>query len=76
MTIKVNDNVCILQEFNPIELYLDKSDIFDSARAAARLGFKKERISIQDRWFDVISPSELVRKRDKKDGYYEVTPKI
>ncbi len=35
-------------------------------------GFCKERIAIKGRWFDVISPSELVRKRNDKDGYYRV----
>ena len=34
--------------------------------------FNEEQISINDRWFDVLSPSELVRKRNKEDGYYRV----
>ncbi len=50
-------------------------NIFDSTdlkRTMARLGFNKERIAIQGLWFDVITPSELVRSRNKKDGYYRV----
>ena len=52
--------------FNPIELSSD------STPSLARLGVNKERIAIKDRWFDVLTPSELVRKRNKKDGYYRV----
>lgn len=70
--IKINENITIWREFNPIELSLDKGDLFDSKRVAAKLGFNKERISIQGRWFDVLSPSELIRKRNQKDGYYRV----
>ena len=50
-------------------------NIFDSTdlkRTLAKLGFNKERIAIQGRWFDVITPSELVRSRNKKDGYFRV----
>ena len=49
--IKINDNIAIWREFNPIELSLDNSDLFDSKRVAAKLGFNKELISIQGRWF-------------------------
>ena len=34
--------------------------------------FNEEQISINDRWFDVLTPSQLVRKRNKEDGYYRV----
>lgn len=44
----------------------------DTKRNLARLGFNKERIAIKNRWFDVLTPSELVRKRNKNDGYYRV----
>lgn len=70
--VKINDNISIWQEFNPIELTLDQNESDDSNRTMAKLGFNKERISIQGRWFEVLTPSELVRKRNKKDGYYRV----
>ena len=74
MIITINENIRIWKEFNPIELSLDDSLLspFDSKRNFAKLGFNKERIAIKDRWFDVLTPSELVRKRNKKDGYYRV----
>lgn len=43
---------------------------FDSKRALAKLGFIKERIAIKNRWFDVLTLSDLVRKRNSADGYY------
>ena len=70
--IEINDNISIWREFNPIELSMDGSNFYDSNRALAKLDFNKERISIQGRWFDVITPSELIRSRNKKDGYYRV----
>nr|BFD64542.1 hypothetical protein BdHM001_32230 [Bdellovibrio sp. HM001] len=72
MIMKINDNISIWREFNPIELSLDRNDSYDSRRSLAKLGFNKERILIQERWFDVLSPGELVRKRNLKDGYYRV----
>lgn len=74
MIITINENIRIWQEFNPLELSLDDNPLnaYDSKRNLARLGFNKERIAIKDRWFDVLTPSELVRKRNKKDGYYRV----
>lgn len=59
-------------EFNPFELSLNDNllNSSDSKRNLARFGFNKERIAIRDRWFDVITPSELVRKRNATDGYY------
>ncbi|MBL7716606.1 MAG: hypothetical protein JNL01_14170 [Bdellovibrionales bacterium] len=72
MIIKINDNISIWQEYNPFDLSFDRTDSYDSRRTSARFGFNKERVLIQDRWFDVLSPSELVRKRNLKDGYYRV----
>ena len=74
MIITINENIRIWKEFNPIELSWDDDllNSSDSKRNLARLGFNKERIAIKDRWFDVLTPSELVRKRNKKDGYYRV----
>lgn len=74
MIITINENIRIWQEFNPIELSLDDNlfDSSDSRRNLARLGFNKECIAIKDLWFDVLTPSELVRTRNKKDGYYRV----
>ena len=74
MIITINENIKIWQEFNPIELSLDDnlSNSFDSKRNLARLGFNKQRIAIKNRWFDVLTHSELVRKRNKSDGYYRV----
>jgi len=68
----INQHLKIWDEFNPIELSLDQTQFesFDSNRNLARLGFCKQRIAIKDRWFDVLHPSELVRKRNQKDGYY------
>lgn len=74
MITAINKNIRIWQEFNSIDLYWDNNsfDSFDSKRYLAKLGFNKQRIAIKDRWFDVISPSELVRSRHKNDGYYRV----
>ncbi len=72
MIIIINENIRIWMEFNPIELSLNDNllNSSDSKRNLARLGFNKERIAIKDRWFDVLNPSELVRKRNNTDGYY------
>ena len=70
--IKINDNISIWQEFNPFELAMEQNNSLDSKCLLAKIGFNKERISIQGRWFDVLSPSELIRKRNPKDGYYRV----
>ncbi len=74
MIIKFNKYIKLWQEFNPIDLSLDitPSNSFDPKRALAKLGFNKQRIGIMNRWFDVITPSELVRKRNANDGYYRV----
>lgn len=72
MIITINDNIKIWQEFNPFVLSYDENanHSFDSKRTLAKLGFNKEHISIKNRWFDVLSPSELIRKRNAVDGYY------
>lgn len=74
MIIEINDNIKIWKEFNPIELSMGEN-LFNSTdvnRNLAQLGFNKERIEIKNRWFDVLTPSEIVRKRNKTDGYYRV----
>ncbi len=45
---------------------------FDSKRSLAKLGFNQERIAIKNRWFDVLTPGDVVRKRNGSDGYYRV----
>tara|TARA_R110001606_G_scaffold399285_2_gene583675 strand:+ start:4564 stop:5772 length:1209 start_codon:yes stop_codon:yes gene_type:complete len=74
MIITINENIRIWMKFNPIELSWDDNllNSSNSKRNLARLGFNKERIAIKDRWFDVLTPSELVRKRNNNDGYYRV----
>lgn len=74
MEIKINKNIRIWKEFNPIELSFDNDPLspINPKHELARLGFNKERIAIKDRWFDVLSQSDLFRKRNKKDGYYRV----
>lgn len=72
MTITINENIKIWKEFSPLELSCNENgfDSSDSKRTLAKLGFNKERISIKGRWFDVLTLSELVRKRNNSDGYY------
>ncbi len=74
MIITINENIRIWKEYNPIELSMDDKPFsaFDSKYNLAKLGFNKERIIIKDYWFDILTPSELIRKRNKKDGYYRV----
>ncbi len=74
MIIIINENIRIWQEFNPIELSLDASqqNSLDSKRDLAKWGYNKQRILIKNRWFDVLTPGEVVRKRNKSDGYYRV----
>ncbi|MFN0117799.1 MAG: hypothetical protein ACKVQC_05835 [Elusimicrobiota bacterium] len=61
MITTINENIRIWKEFNP----------FDSKRSWVELAFNKERIAIRNRWFDVLTPGEVVRKRNS-DGYYRV----
>lgn len=72
MIVAINENIKIWKEFNPFELSWNDSvlESYDSKRTLARLGFNQERISIKDRWFDVLTLSDLVRKRNSTDGYY------
>ena len=72
MVIKINENIKIWKEFNPIELSWNENALhsFDAKRSLARFGFNKERIAIRNQWFDVLTRSELVRKRNNTDGYY------
>lgn len=71
MITTINENIKIWQ---PFELSLDDNlfTSFDSKRNLAKLGFNKERIAIKNRWFDVLTPGELVRNRNKSDGYFRV----
>lgn len=74
MIIEINDNITIWQEFNPFELSIDEN-LFNSTdikRNLAKWELNKERIKIKNRWFAVLTPSELFRKRNKSDGYYRV----
>ncbi len=72
MLININDNISIWQEFNPLELSLDENalDSSDPKHKLTKFGTNKERISIKNRWFDVLTPSDLVRKRNKSEDYY------
>lgn len=74
MITTINENIRIWQEFNPIELSMEGNQFnsFDSKRNLVKLGFIKARIAIKNRWFDVLTLSELVRKRNNSDGYYRV----
>lgn len=74
MIIKINENIRIWMEFNPFELSWNDNlhNSSDSKRNTPKFGFNKERIAIKDRWFDVLTPSELIRKRNISDGYYRV----
>jgi len=74
MITRINKNIRIWREFNPFELSSNDNPLspFDSKRNLAKVGFNKERIAIKNRWFDVLTPSELIRKRNKSDGYYRV----
>ena len=74
MFIKINANIEIWEELNPFELSMDENlfNLADRNRDLAKFGFNKVRIAIKNRWFDVLTPSELVRKRNEADRYYRV----
>lgn len=72
MVIKINSSISIWREFNPIEFTMDIADTIDSKFNKIKISTTKERVSIQGRWFDALTPSELVRMRNKNDGYYRV----
>lgn len=69
MIIAINKNIKIWREFNPVESSKDE-DLFSSPDSKRYIGFNKGRIAIKNRWFDILTPSDLVRKRNKSDGYY------
>ena len=60
MLLRINDNIEIWQKYSPLE---------QSGGKAYR---NKTQIGICGRWFDAITPSELVRMRSPEDGYYRV----
>ena len=63
MITEINDKITIWRKFDLAKLSMDKT-------SPPNILFNEEQISINDRWFDILSPSELVRKRNKEDGYY------
>ncbi len=60
MLLRINDNIEIWQKYSPLE------------RTGINAYRNKTQIGICGRWFDVITPSELVRMRNPNDGYYRV----
>lgn len=69
MIFEVNDNVRIWSEFNPLAESLNRH----TPEAPSNLfRVNREKVSIRGRWFDVLTPSELVRQRNEQDGYYRV----
>ena len=64
MFTEINDKITIWRKFDLAKLSMEN--------ISQPILFNEEQISINDRWFDVLSPSELVRKRNKEDGYYRV----
>ena len=65
MITKINDKITIWTKFNLAKLSMENI-------SPPNILFNEEQISINDRWFDVLTPSQLVRKRNKEDGYYRV----
>jgi hypothetical protein len=65
MITEINDKITIWTKFDLAKLSMDKT-------SPPNILFNEEQISINDCWFDILSPSELVRKRNKEDGYYRV----
>ena len=65
MITEINDKITIWRKFDLAKLSMDKT-------SPPNILFNEEQISINDRWFDILSPSELVRTRNKEDGYYRV----
>lgn len=74
MVTIINKNIRIWSEFSPIELSLNCGihNSFGLWHDVMRTDSIKERVAIKSRWFDVLNKSELVRQRNKKDGYYRV----
>ena len=65
MITEINDKISIWTKFNHAKLSMENI-------SPPNILFNEEQISINDRWFDVLTPSQLVRKRNKEDGYYRV----
>ena len=65
MITEINDKITIWRKFDLAKLSMVKT-------SPPNILFNEEQISINDRWFDILSPSELVRTRNKEDGYYRV----
>ena len=65
MITEINDKITIWRKFDLAKLSMNKT-------SPPNILFNEEQISINDRWFDILSPSELVRTRNKEDGYYRV----
>ena len=60
MLLRINDNIEIWQKYSPLE------------QTGIKAYRNKTQIGICGRWFDVITPSKLVRMRNPDDGYYRV----
>ena len=74
MVIIINENIKIWRKYNPFEFF--QNDIlyqsFGSRRNLENFCSNNERIAIKDRWFDVLTRGELIRNRNKCDGYFRV----
>ena len=71
MITKINDKITIWTKFNLAKLSMENIRGMNF-ELPPNILFNEEQISINDRWFDVLTPSQLVRKRNKEDGYYRV----
>ena len=69
-TITINEYIRYWTDYEPFVGFAHELNISFSKSISARQVFPKERIAIKDRWFDVLTLSELVRKRNSTDGYY------
>lgn len=74
MILELNKNIRLWRDSNPFEVSLIQEPFnpYGSKPTLSSFGFDKERIAIKDRWFDVLTPSGLIRRRNKNDGYYRV----
>ena len=73
MIITINEKIKINEELPLIKSYANYKEFptLEINIDYPIVGFAKKQIQIKDQWFDVISPSELVRKRNE-DGYFRV----
>ncbi|WP_068546676.1 hypothetical protein [Thalassotalea crassostreae] len=74
LIIKINEQISIEENYplfnlNALDMLSDRNS---SELHMPYLGFKKERIKIKKRWFNILSPSEVVRQSSDIDGYYRV----